>query len=156
MGRQIAKRVLLIGWDSADWRVINPLMDSGKMPNLERLVEEGVVGNLASLHPDLSPMLWTSIATRKRPFKHGIYGFSEPFPQTGAVRPITNISRKTKAIWNIVSQVGLKSIVVGWWPSHPAEPINGVMVSDHYTNVTAPPPTNRGPCVRGPCTRSGW
>ena len=27
--------------------------------------------------------------------------------------------------------------MVGWWPSHPAEPINGVMVSDHYH--TQPP-----------------
>ena len=57
MGKQLAEKVLLIGWDSADWRVIDPLMDSGKMPHMENLVNEGVIGNLASLSPDLSPML---------------------------------------------------------------------------------------------------
>ena len=32
----------------------------------------------------------------------------------------------------------IRSIVIGWWPSHPAEPINGVMVSDHYHRLTRP------------------
>jgi len=74
------KKVLLIGWDAADWKVIHPLMDKGEMPNLQRLVEAGAVGQIATLHPPLSPMLWTSIATGKRPFKHGIHGFAEPTP----------------------------------------------------------------------------
>lgn len=135
MQRLNSRKVLLIGWDAADWKIINPLLDSGKMPNLERLINTGVMGNLATLFPELSPMLWTSIATGKRPFKHGIYGFTEPSPQTGYIRPITNLSRKTKAIWNILSQEGLKSIVIGWWPSHPVEPIDGVMVSNHYQQI---------------------
>ena len=74
------KKLLLIGWDAADWDVISPLMDAGKMPNIRRLVENGVMGNMATLYPLLSPMLWTSIATGKRPYKHGIYGFSEICP----------------------------------------------------------------------------
>lgn len=128
----MTKKVLLLGWDAADWKVITPLMDAGKMPNLERLVSQGVMGNLSTLYPVLSPMLWTSIATGKRAHKHGIHGFSEPDPVSGGVRPITNLGRKTKALWNILQQNGLKSNVVGWWPSHPAEPISGVMVSNHY------------------------
>lgn len=130
--------MLLIGWDGADWKVIHPLLDAGKMPNLERMVRDGVMGNLATLHPDLSPMLWTSIATGKRPFKHGIHGFTEPDPDAGGIRPVTSLSRKTKAIWNILSQEEKKSVVVGWWPSHPAEPINGVMVSNLYTGHYPP------------------
>ena len=132
------KKVLLIGWDAADWKVITPLMDQGKMPNVQKLVEGGVMGQIATLHPPLSPMLWTSIATGKRPFQHGIHGFSEPTPDGVGIRPVTNLSRKCKAIWNILNQEDLRSIVVGWWPSHPAEPINGVMVSDHYHRARGP------------------
>ena len=134
----MTSKVLLIGWDAADWKIIHPLIDNGKMPNMAKFIEQGVIGNLATLYPELSPMLWTSIATGKRPFKHGILGFIEPDPQSGGVRPITNISRKTKAIWNILSQSGLKSNIIGWWPSHPAEPIKGVMVSNHYQRAIAP------------------
>jgi predicted AlkP superfamily phosphohydrolase/phosphomutase len=131
-------KVMLVGWDAADWKVIHPLMDAGKMPNVQRLVENGAMAQISTLHPPLSPMLWTSIATGKRPFKHGIHGFSEPTPDGRGVQPVTNLSRKSKALWNILNQNNLKSIVIGWWPSHPAEPINGVMVSDFYHRASGP------------------
>ncbi|HUU08967.1 MAG TPA: alkaline phosphatase family protein [Phycisphaerae bacterium] len=134
----MTQRVLLIGWDAADWKVITPLMDAGQMPNLERLVNDGVMGDLATLYPVLSPMLWTSIATGKRPFRHGVCGFTEPDPQTGGIRPVTSLSRRTRAIWNILHTRGMHSNVVGWWPSHPAEPIRGVMVSNHYQQAVGP------------------
>jgi predicted AlkP superfamily phosphohydrolase/phosphomutase/tetratricopeptide (TPR) repeat protein len=130
------RKVLLIGWDAADWKVINPLMDAGKMPALEKLVNNGIIGNLATLDPPLSPMLWTSIATGKRADKHGILGFIEPVPNVGGVRPVNVTSRKTHAIWNILGSKGLKTNVVSWWPSHPAEPVNGVMVSNFYKQAT--------------------
>ena len=133
-----ARKVLLIGWDAADWKVIRPLMEAGRMPHIRRLVEEGASGQIATLHPPLSPMLWTSIATGKRPFKHGILGFSEPTPDGRGVQPVSNLSRTSKALWNIFSQNDLRSVVIGWWPSHPAEPIEGVMVSDHYHRVSGP------------------
>lgn len=132
------KKVLLIGWDAADWKVIHPLIDNGSMPNLQQLIANGVMGNLASLRPELSPMLWTSIATGKRPYKHGILGFTEPGPDGWGMRPVTNLSRKTKAVWNILNQQNYRSLVVGWWPSHPAEPINGVMVSNHFQRASKP------------------
>jgi len=138
MGKRIAKKVLLIGWDAADWKVINPLMDAGHMPTLEKLVNGGVMGNIATLDPPLSPTLWTSIATGKRPYKHGIIGFTEPDPSGKGIRPVYITSRKVKAVWNIFNQHNLKSHVVGWWPSHPAEPINGTMISNLYQRATKP------------------
>lgn len=125
-------KVLLIGWDAADWKVINPLMEAGLMPSLKSFIENGVMGRLATLDPPLSPMLWTSIATGKRPYKHGIHGFTEPVPGGKGIRPIYNTSRQCKAIWNILTQVGKRSHVIGWWPSHPAEPINGTMISNFF------------------------
>lgn len=139
LSRGNSRRVLLIGWDAADWRVIHPLMDAGKMPALRSLVEGGVSANLATLQPMYSPMLWTSIATGKRAFKHGIHGFTEPTPDGASVRPVSSLSRKCKAIWNILNQESLRPIVVGWWPSHPAEPINGAMVSNHFQTAFGPP-----------------
>jgi len=132
------RKILLIGWDAADWKVINPLMDAGKMPFLQSIVERGVMGNLSTQHPVLSPMLWTSIATGKRPFKHGILGFVEPTIDGSAVQPVSNLSRRTKAIWNILNQENKRSNVISWWPSSPVEPINGVMVSNHYQCAVAP------------------
>jgi len=134
----LAKKVLLIGWDAADWKIANPLLDQGLMPTLDDFINHGVIGNLATLRPILSPMLWNSIATGKRPDKHGILGFMEPDPQTGGVRPVTSTSRKVKAIWNILTQKGYKTHVLGWFAGHPAEPINGISVSDLFPYAVGP------------------
>lgn len=132
MSKRLAKKVLLIGWDAADWKVMYPLIEQGKMPTLAKFLQEGVHGKIKTLDPPLSPMLWTSMATGYRADKHGITGFIEPLLDNSGLRPVTSTSRKVKAIWNILTQSGLKSNVVGWWPSNPVEPINGVMVSNLY------------------------
>jgi tetratricopeptide (TPR) repeat protein len=126
------RRLLLLGWDAADWQFIHPLLDNGLMPNLQRLVEGGVMGNLASLSPMLSPILWTSIATGKRAYGHGVCGFIEPLPDRSGVRPVGTRTRRCKAIWNITSQSNLSSIVCAWQASHPAEPVRGPMVSNLF------------------------
>jgi tetratricopeptide (TPR) repeat protein len=131
MSERLAKKVLLLGWDAADWKIIQPLLEAGLMPNLERLVSAGVMGKLLSLQPMLSPMLWNSIATGKRADKHGVHGFIEPDP-LGGVRPVTSTSRRCKAIWNILTQSRLRTHVLGWFASHPAEPINGVCVTNQF------------------------
>jgi len=134
---RLAKKVLLIGWDAADWKVITPLLDRGLLPTLARFIEDGVMGNIATLDPVLSPMLWTTIATGKRADKHGILGFVEPDPASGRLRPVSSPSRRAKALWNILSQEGLRSHVVGWYASHPAEPIEGAVVTNLYAQAVA-------------------
>ena len=138
MAQPLAKKVLLIGWDAADWKIASPLIDSGLMPALDDMISHGVMGNIATLQPILSPMLWNSIATGKRPHKHGIHGFMEPDPHSGGIRPVSSTSRKVKALWNILTQRGYKTHVLGWFAGHPAEPINGVSVSDLYPHATTP------------------
>jgi predicted AlkP superfamily phosphohydrolase/phosphomutase/Flp pilus assembly protein TadD len=129
---RIAPRVLLIGWDAADWKFASPLLEAGKMPNLQRMVEGGVMGNLATLSPILSPILWTTIATGRYADEHGILGFAEPDPASGSARPVRSTSRRCSALWNILSRHGLNVAVVHWLASHPAEQVNGCVVSDHF------------------------
>lgn len=132
----LRRKVLLIGWDAADWKVIHPLMDAGKMPALKHLVETGSSGNLASLDPPISPIMWTSIATGMTADKHGVLGFTQPRADGKGVQPVLASSRRVKALWNILMQSGLTTHVIGWWPSHPAEKLNGVSISNFYHHVT--------------------
>lgn len=140
----------LIGWDAADWQVIHPLLDAGLMPNLQKLVERGVMGKIATLQPVLSPVLWTSIATGKTADAHGILGFLEPDPVGGVLRPVASTSRKSKALWNILHQAGLRSLVLNWFASHPAEPIHGAVITSAFSKPTRrlgePWPLERG-CI---------
>lgn len=132
---RIANRVLLIGWDAADWKLIDQFIQQGAMPHTQSFLERGSRGNLATLQPVLSPMLWNSIATGKRPYKHGIHGFTEPMPDGKGVRPSSSTTRTCKALWNILTQQRMTANVVSWFCSHPAEPINGICVSDMFQKV---------------------
>lgn len=125
-------KLLVIGWDAADWTILNPLLQSGKMPALARLMNGGFHGKLASLQPMLSPLLWTSIATGVRPHQHGILNFVEVDPVGESVRAVRGSSRKVKTFWEILHDRGVHSNVIGWWPSHPAGDSGGVQVSNFY------------------------
>ncbi|WP_179344559.1 alkaline phosphatase family protein [Winogradskyella ursingii] len=136
---QNKNKLLLIGWDAADWKLIGPLIAKGHMPALKSIIDDGVYGNMSTMNPPFSPMLWTSVATGKTPDKHGVQGFIELMPDMQGIRPVTTNSRTTRALWNIFHNQGLKSNLVGWWPSFPAEPINGVVVSDKFQKVSKDP-----------------
>lgn len=142
------KKVLLIGWDAGDWKIIGPLLAKGQMPSLQKIIKQGVYGNMSTLNPPYSPMLWTSVATGKTADKHGILGFVEVLSDLSGIQGVTTNSRKSRALWNIFHNQGLKSNLVGWWPSFPAEPINGVIISDKFQKVSADP-TKQSPIKQG-------
>jgi tetratricopeptide (TPR) repeat protein len=127
-----APRLLIVGWDAADWSFIDPMLARGELPNLARLAGRGVRSALATLDPKLSPILWTTVATGKTGDKHGILNFVEADPAGGGLRLASSTSRRTKALWNILTQHGLRVNVVSWYASHPAEPISGLCVSNLF------------------------
>jgi predicted AlkP superfamily phosphohydrolase/phosphomutase/tetratricopeptide (TPR) repeat protein len=144
MSERLAKKVLLVGWDAADWVILDDLLARGLIPAFKSLIDRGVRGKIATLQPILSPMLWNSIATGKMPDRHGIFDFVEPLPDASGIRTVSSTSRKCKAIWNILSQNGMKSNVVNWFASYPAEPIDGCVITDRYCMQSTLRPKVRG------------
>lgn len=122
-------RVVLIGVDGVDDRVVTELIAEGKLPNLAAFLERGARGHLATLLPTYSPNVWASVATGERPEEHGITGFAAR-DESGRLVPFTSNARRSPALWNLLDRAGLRSAVIGWWTTWPAEEINGVVVSD--------------------------
>jgi predicted AlkP superfamily phosphohydrolase/phosphomutase/Flp pilus assembly protein TadD len=127
----VRPRVIVLGMDGMDPRVVDLLMAEGGMPHFARMRQEGAYGRLRSEEPLLSPILWTTIATGKRPDAHGIGHFVAIDARTGAQTPVTSQMRRVKALWNIASDQGRRVGVVGWWATWPPEQVNGTIVSDH-------------------------
>jgi predicted AlkP superfamily phosphohydrolase/phosphomutase/tetratricopeptide (TPR) repeat protein len=123
-------KVAIIGLDAADWEIIDPLLEKGQLPNLAALKARGAWGNIKTMVPTLSPLLWTSIATGKPPDEHGIMDFLVRDPGTGLTVPVSSRGRKVKALWNIFSDAGRSSAFIAWWATWPAEPVDGWMISD--------------------------
>lgn len=131
-----SRRLVIVGWDGADWQILDPLMAAGRMPHLAKLTASGVRADLRSYDPMFSPLLWTTMATGKPPTQHGIADFLVKDPGTGKRRPITSDYRKVKALWNICGDLGRESGWVAWWATFPAEPIRGTMVSELLASVS--------------------
>ena len=122
-------RLLFFGVDSGNWNILTPMIQAGELPNIASLVDRGSYGVLKSGVPIQSPQMWTSIATGVVPEKHGIMRFTAEIPGTGREVPVTSNMRKVKAFWNILSEADITVGIVGWWPSWPAEPVNGFMIA---------------------------
>ena len=145
--------VVLIGVDGLEWRIVLRLAREGRLPTITSLMQDGVYGRLETLTPTLSPAIWTSVATGKRPEKHGILHFAKPALQGEPRQLYSNGDRRTKALWNIFSEQGLSVSSVGWWMTFPVEPINGVMVAQTNTqgqlSADGPPVPLKGTILQG-------
>ncbi len=125
-------RVIVFGLDGADPATIDLLMSEGKLPNFTKLRREGAYAPLLSQKPLLSPVIWTTVATGKTPDRHRIGHFVAVNSATGEQLPVTSQMRKASALWNILSNAGRSTAVVGWWATWPAEKVKGSVVSDHF------------------------
>ena len=142
------RKVLLVGIDAATWNVILPLVEEGRLPHFRSFMDEGSYGQLRSFLPISSPLLWTTIATGKRPAEHGITGFTVQSPETGGVLPISVGARTAPALWDIAGNSDKSVGVVNWYGGWPAEEVNGVFVSSRIGLRTIPlrvhPPERTG------------
>ena len=68
-------RVVIIGFDGADARLVEQYMADGEMPNLQRLREEGSYSRLTPTNPPQTPVSWSAFATGMNPGKTGIFDF---------------------------------------------------------------------------------
>ena len=128
LARPTGRRVMVVGWDGADWLMVRPLLAQGRLPNLKRLIERGAAGELRASPPLLSPLIWTTMATGKPVTEHGVADFLVKEGDT--LVPIGSQARRVHALWTILPTFGLRTAVVAWWATWPAEPTLGVMVSD--------------------------
>ncbi|MEO8195545.1 MAG: alkaline phosphatase family protein [Thermoanaerobaculia bacterium] len=142
--RAVAKPpILFIGLDGADWQQLEPLLVAGALPNLARLRSGAAWGELETEVPTLSPLLWTSMVTGVSPVDHGILDFARFSAPTGVREPIGSDERRAPAIWNDLTWAGKHADILGLWATHPAEPVDGVMVSDRlfgFLNVESAVP----------------
>ena len=101
-------KVVLVGLDGADWRVIRPMMEKGELPAFSRLVREGTGGDLATIHDSNSAVIWTTMYTGETPERHGVLDFYRIQIPGMASRGIFPVHRTYfKELSDLVSPLGL-------------------------------------------------
>ncbi|MEW6097435.1 MAG: alkaline phosphatase family protein [bacterium] len=139
----IKRKFLLIGLDGATFDIINPLVAEGKLPNIASLMKNGVSAPLKSTIPPNTAVAWTSMTTGVNPGKHGIFYFTESPHKNYCQEHLLNASDiGFKKLWEILSGVGEKSIVIGVPFTYPPTEINGIIITGEKGKervITHPP-----------------
>jgi len=91
-----AGRVIVLGFDGADWRTTERMLAEGQLPNLQKLAAAGTAGPLVSTDPAESAAGWAAINTGANPAKNGVASFikrsiigGQPSPDFAHVRQAT-------------------------------------------------------------------
>ena len=130
MGRP---RYLIVGIDGATFDVIRPLADAGHLPNLARLMREGVHGPLRStIHP-LTPQAWATFMTGTNPGKHGIFDFGRRAPGAYRIDLATSATRRVPGFWEALGRAGYTGGLLNLPMSYPPEPVRGFNVAGMHT-----------------------
>jgi len=123
----MSNKLMVVGLDGADWNLLTPWIEQGKLPTLGKMTKYGTWGPLKSTIPPLSAPAWTSAFTGVNPGKHNIFDF---FKSKGYSIRLTNATdRKAKAVWEVLSERGLKVIVINVPMTYPPDKVNGIMIS---------------------------
>lgn len=126
------KRLLIIGLDCAPPSLIFDRAD--KLPNLNRLMTDGVSGPLRSCDPPITIPAWMVMATGRDPGELGLYGFRHRKSYEYNKMWIANSTAvKAKTVWDYLGEQGKKSILVGVPPSYPPKPVRGELISCFIT-----------------------
>ncbi|HEY7056284.1 MAG TPA: alkaline phosphatase family protein, partial [Vicinamibacterales bacterium] len=70
-----SQKLVILGFDGMDPRLVQQWMAEGKLPNIARLAQQGGIYPLATTHSPESPTAWASFATGMNAGKHNIYDF---------------------------------------------------------------------------------
>jgi len=123
------RKLLLIGLDGATLDLVRPWVREGKLPNLGRVMREGVSGTLRSVIPTVSPAAWTTLVTGQNPGRHGIYDFVARTPDSYQLRSARRDLSQSQTVFGLLSRAGKKVGVINVPFTYPPEKVKGFMVS---------------------------
>src|SRR3989441_2736776 len=120
------KRVIVIGLDGLEPKIVEAMLDAGELPHLARLRAAGGYARIRTTFPAQTPVAWSTFATGTNPGGHGIFDFIRRNPAT--YQPDFSLNhyeqknpflppkavnlRGGTTVWSVLSASGIESIVV--------------------------------------------
>jgi predicted AlkP superfamily phosphohydrolase/phosphomutase len=145
------QKLVILGFDGMDPRLVQRWMNEGKLPNMKKLADRGSgVRPLVTTHSPESPTAWASFATGVNAGKHNIYDFlirdtRTYLPDLGMVhrepprfilnyipvsKPNIQSIRGATSFWTTAGRAGVRSSMLTVPVTYPPEDVpNGEMLA---------------------------
>lgn len=133
--------MILLGLDGATFSLIEPWVESGRLPNFERLLDESVHGDLESTVPEITVPAWPAFATGRDPTELDMYGFTH-FNRETRENDLSHDEFVPGKMWDAVDDQGGRSVVFNIPGSYPWQAIDGTIIAaaPEYKDEYAHPP----------------
>ncbi|WP_336135347.1 alkaline phosphatase family protein [Natronomonas amylolytica] len=123
----MSEKVVVIGLDAACFDRIDPFLERGDLPNLQRLLDRGGGTDLETTTPPWTPSAWPSIVTGTEPQAHGVYDFFNHGPDYEH-ELVSAKDIQVPFLWEYLSERGQSSIVVNVPVTNPAHAFDGTLI----------------------------
>jgi predicted AlkP superfamily phosphohydrolase/phosphomutase len=138
-------RVLMIGLDAAEPRLIAQWTEDGSLPTLRRLKAQGAFGRLASPAGWLTGSPWPTFHTGTHPSEHGFYDMLLWRADLMAQIEAGPDWLPLVPFWRDLSRRGPRIVAIDVPMGYAAEPFHGVEVSGWATHDRLSPPSSHPP-----------
>src|SRR5438132_1324308 len=132
-------KVIVVGLDGLEPKIVDALLSRGELPNLSRLMSSGGYSRVATTYPAQTPVAWSTFATGTNPGGHGVFDFIGRDPKTYLpslalnryeqknvfLPPRAVNSRRGTPVWNVLSSAGIPSTVLRCPCTYPADTLRG-------------------------------
>jgi predicted AlkP superfamily phosphohydrolase/phosphomutase len=126
----VKNQILIVGWDGADWEIIDDLIARGELPHVADMVRSGAWGTLHSTIPINSWAAWPTFLTGTGPGGHGVFDLIERHPTRRGMRaPVFSTSIRVRTFLERLSEAGYEVRAANIPVTFPPFPINGRMIS---------------------------
>jgi predicted AlkP superfamily phosphohydrolase/phosphomutase len=124
-------RVLFIGLDSADPRLLQQWCDDGVLPRLRAFRDGSAIGRVSPAPTMGHDSMWVSVATGVSPAQHQIYYYRRQFdPASYRSAAFDPADVKEPAIWQQIGEQGYRSVVIDFPLAPLSTGLNGVQICD--------------------------
>lgn len=121
-----AERALMIGLDSADAVLVKRLIEAGRLPAMQKVMENGVSQEdlgMLGVFPTVTPTNWATLCTGANPITHGVTCFqNHTLGKSLGILEMNWDARRmhAEAIWEKFEEAGKRSIMLNYcqaWPN---------------------------------------
>jgi predicted AlkP superfamily phosphohydrolase/phosphomutase len=123
-------KVIVIGMDSADRKLVSNWCNSGDLPVLQSLREKGVYGRLTSPPGMGDDATWASFYTAVSPARHGRYFWKSIQTGSYATPQFRDENLKHEPFWNVLSRAGRRVAIIDVPKCPLATDLNGIQLAD--------------------------
>ncbi|MBS3781853.1 MAG: alkaline phosphatase family protein [Candidatus Thermoplasmatota archaeon] len=122
----IQKKAIVIGFDGGAFEILEPWLQEGKLPNIEMIMENGVIADMESQLPPVTSPNWKCYSTGMNPGKLGLFWWENVDVENRKVTYPQERTMKKTEYWDILEG---KKAVINMPTTFPPKEIDGFVIS---------------------------